>query len=411
MRPVSAWREFGWGAPAGATPAVRLGGAPLVRATGQGAARAAGARLQIVVTPGSGEGRALSTAGNVQRALSAAGYSADVQTFNDLDHLVRWSRICDASFSHLLCVGGDSTQSAAALAALRLAVPLVPVPTGFGNMFARAFGHRARPEAVLRVIEQGEVGAIDVGRAGDELFLSHRSYGPLQEVEALVENGRDRLRPRLLRNLAYYLTAGRYLAQATLPSICVEVDGIVLSNDAVIVTVANVETYRGFLSLTPAAVPTDGFFDVFVMPRASKAQLWMKLVKLWLRSEGCWDGIVLRRGRRVRITINGAPLEETRILPAALHVLVPPGSLERLAARKEARHVSRRRRSPPSPVRSTGRAVRPSVRQPVARAHRRQHNQANPEPDNLPAPAHEAEAESRARPKSQRGEGTGVRSF
>ena len=55
----------------------------------------------------------------------------------------------------------------------------------------------------------------DVGAAGDDLFLSHRSYGPLQDTEARVESGRDQLRSRRLRSLAYYVMGGRYLVGKT----------------------------------------------------------------------------------------------------------------------------------------------------------------------------------------------------
>src|SRR5262249_10830281 len=167
--------------------------------------------VQLIVTPGSGEGRALGTAQGIERALARVGYTAGIQTFDDLESLLHWADNCQSSFSHLVCVGGDGTQSAAARAAIRLGVPLVPVPTGFGNMFARAFGHRAEPEAVVSLMERGEVCAIDVGTTGDDLFLSHKSYGPLQDTEASVEGRRDRLRPRLLRTLAYYAMGGRYL--------------------------------------------------------------------------------------------------------------------------------------------------------------------------------------------------------
>jgi len=291
------------------------------------------ARVQIVVTPGSGEGRALDTARSLERALVARGYGTNVRTFADLGSLLRWAATCEATFSHLVCVGGDSTQSAAAAAALRLAVPLVPVPNGFGNMFARAFGHRDAPEAVLALLQRGEIRRIDVGRAGDDLFVSHRSYGPLQQVEEAVERGREHLRIRLLRRLAYYMMAGRYVIEAPLPSIRVEVDGVLVADDAVLVTVANVETYRGFLSLTPRAVPTDGLFDVFVMRRATKPRVWMRLLKLWLGVGGRWDGVTLCRGRRVRVAVNGTAPEEIRVLARALPVLVPAGSVERLAER------------------------------------------------------------------------------
>lgn len=323
--------------------------------------------VQIIVTPGSGEGRARATARSLARALTGGGYGVHVSTFSDLKSLFRWTVTCDAVFSHLLCVGGDSTQSVAAGAALRLGVPLLPVPNGFGNMFARAFGHTDTPEAVLALLDHGEVRSIDLGRVGTDLFLSHKSYGPLQQIEDRVEGIREQLRSRALRRFAYYMVAARYLLESPLPAIRLDVDGERVADDAVMVTVANVEAYRGFLSLTPSALPVDGLFDVFVMPRRTKAGLWMALLKLWLGAPGCWDGITLCRGRRIRVAVDGAPHDEIRTLPGAIRVLVPPGSVERLVERSAAAPAP----APVAPRRLTGRLSRESDgrgRMPAGRA-------------------------------------------
>ena len=69
--------------------------------------------VQIVVTPGSGDGRARSTARRLQKALAHRGYESRVQTFADLDRLRQWSATCAPEFSHLVAVGGDATLSAA----------------------------------------------------------------------------------------------------------------------------------------------------------------------------------------------------------------------------------------------------------------------------------------------------------
>jgi diacylglycerol kinase (ATP) len=297
--------------------------------------RGSGRRVQIVVTPGSGEGRALASARKIRRALGERGYPVDIRTFAHLDMLSRWAATCEPSFFRLLCVGGDSTQSVAAGAALRLGVPFVPVPNGFGNMFATAFGHGAAPDAVLAVIEGGEIHDVDVGQAADDLFLSHRSYGPLEQIETAVERDRKQLRTRLLRSFAYYTAAARYLATTALPSIHVEVDGVVLAEEASMVTVANVETYRGFLSLTPAATPIDGVFDIVASTCRSKAELLFQLLRRWLGSP--WradDRMPWSCGQRVRISVSGMPAEIVRVLPRALPVVVPPGSVERLKVRQ-----------------------------------------------------------------------------
>jgi diacylglycerol kinase family enzyme len=205
--------------------------------------------VQIVVTPGSGEGRARKTARRMAALLDRRGDRHAVHTFHDLARLTEWARTCGPGFSHLVCVGGDATLSAAALASLRLGVPFVPVPNGFGNVFARVFRHPDRAEAVLDLLDDGEVRRVDVGFAGDEPFLSHRSYGFLEEVQQAVERGRRQPRHRLLRHLAYYRVAQEVLSRVPSSPIRVEVDGKLVARDAMLLTVANVETYRGFLSL------------------------------------------------------------------------------------------------------------------------------------------------------------------
>lgn len=290
--------------------------------------------VQIVVTPGSGDGRARSTARRLRKALARRGYETRVQTFADLDALREWSATCAPEFSHLVAVGGDATLSAAAAAAVRLSIPFVPVPCGFGNMFARALGFRDETHRVIELFERGQIRRVDIGTAnGNEIFLSHRSYGLLAEVQEAVERGRAQPRSRMRRLLAYYMMGERFLVSAPLTAIRVEVDGILLAQEAAVVTVANVETYRGFLSLTPTASPIDGYLDIFVIPGGSKLSVWTRIFKLLLRLPGRWNGVILCHGRNVRVTANGRT-DELTLRRRALPLLVLPESIETLKVRQ-----------------------------------------------------------------------------
>jgi diacylglycerol kinase (ATP) len=289
-------------------------------------------RVQIVVTPGSGEGRALETARRLRMLLHARGRPSRLFSFSDLGDLVRWARSAEPDFAYLVAVGGDATLSAAATLAVRRAVPFVPLPKGFGNVFARVFGHQGRPEQVLEVLEHGKVRMVDVGVGGGELFLSHRSYGALEHVQAIAERGRRQPRSRILRHLWYYDVARRFFFSTRLPGIRVEVDGAAVADDAVLVTVANVETYHGFLPLTPKASPIDGMFDVFVMPRMLPATLLTHLVRIMLHAPGRWRGVSLVRGRSVVVTSDQGR-EELITWRRALPLLVPPGAMQALERR------------------------------------------------------------------------------
>ena len=292
--------------------------------------------VEIVVTPGSGEGRALGLARRLRRRLRRRGRPATIRAFADLEGLLRWARTCAPEFSHVVCVGGDATVSAAARAAMRTDAPLVPVPTGFGNVFASVFRHPGRARDVAALLDTGETRRVDVGvvttASGEDLFLSHRSYGLLEQVQTIAERGRQQPRHRLLRYLWYWGVAYRFLFRAPLAGFGVEIDGRAVADDAVLVTVANVETYHGFLSLTPSASPIDGLFDVAVIPRVSKPALLWRLLRLLLALPGRWRGLTLYRGRRV-VVATPRRREEITVRRRALPLLVPRGTVEALIRR------------------------------------------------------------------------------
>jgi diacylglycerol kinase (ATP) len=295
--------------------------------------------IQIVVTPGSGEGRASALASRALRVLRARGRRAGILSFRELDSLTRWARTCDAAFSHLVAVGGDATLSEAAGAAVRLSVPFLPLPCGFGNLFGRAFEYPRDPEAAVDLIERGDLAWVDAGQAQGELFLSHRSFGLLARIQETVERARRDPHRRSLRLLAYYRMGIKRLAETALDRIDVEVDGHAVPGPGAVVTVANVETYRGFLSLTPAASPLDGLLDVCVVPRTSKRGVLAQLIRMMLELPGCRSDVAIYRGRSIRVRVHRRKPEDVRVLAGVLPVLVPAHSLARLAARQAGAEV------------------------------------------------------------------------
>ena len=292
--------------------------------------------VQIVVTPGSGEGLALVTARRLRRRLAGRGRETVIRSFDNLAAITDWAERCESDFSQLVCIGGDATLSAAARAAMRHDVPFVPVPNGFGNIFASVFGHPKRARDVAALLETGEVRRVDVGlaRTGtvEEVFLSHRSFGVLEQIQQVAEHGRQQPQNRILRYLWYWGVAYQFLFRARLAGFTVEVDGAQVEDDAVLVTVANVETYRGFLPLTPTAVPIDGLFDVAVVPRVSKIALLAGLLTLRLGHWARWPRLEIYRGRRVVVT-TPRRREELIVRRGALPLLVRSGAIEELQRR------------------------------------------------------------------------------
>jgi diacylglycerol kinase (ATP) len=265
----------------------------------------------------------------LREALRARGHEVRLDVFSGLQGLRRWTATDPSRFSLLICVGGDGTQSSAAMAAVRRSVPFLPVPAGFGNLFARAFGHPNGVEGAIDLLERGAVVHADIGVQSGEPFLCHASFGLLSEVQERVEAGRYP-RARWRRWVEYYRAAVRHLRETPLAALRVAVDGRVVAQDAVVVTVANVETYGAWLRLTPAASPVDGLFDVFVMQGATKRKVLAKLLRRHLRLPGADSGTRLHRGRRVSVAASGSARDDLELVPGVLPVLVSPETAKAL---------------------------------------------------------------------------------
>jgi diacylglycerol kinase (ATP) len=230
----------------------------------------------------------------------------------------------------VISIGGDGTQSTAAAAAVRRSIPFLPVPAGFGNLFARAFGHVPDVDPVVDLLDHGTVVNADVGLRNGQLFLDQESFGVLPDIQASVEARLARPSVRWRRWVAYYQGALRYLRNTPLPALRVAVDGRVVTHDAAVVTVANVETYGPWLRLTPTASPVDGLFDVFVMRGTTKLELLAKLIRCHLRWPAREFGTLLVRGRRVSVAARQSGRDLLEVIPGLLPVVVSPTVARRL---------------------------------------------------------------------------------
>lgn len=88
--------------------------------------------------------------------------------------------------------GGDGTINAAVSAALRAGVPLLVVPAGTLNHFARDIGIESVDDAVA-ALQKGEAIAVDVGTVNDRVFVNTFSVGAYVDLVHARERYERRL--------------------------------------------------------------------------------------------------------------------------------------------------------------------------------------------------------------------------
>lgn len=175
--------------------------------------RPTGAGLVVVVNGGSG------TADDaVVAELRAELPEAEVIETGPDDDVMAVLREAAARAAVLGVAGGDGTVNCAATVAMDADLPLLVVPAGTFNHFAKDLELETTADSV-EALRSGSAVRIDVGEANGELFLNTASLGSYPEFVA----ERERWEKRLGKPLAAALAIVRVLR--TCPPLEAEVDG------------------------------------------------------------------------------------------------------------------------------------------------------------------------------------------
>ena len=256
----------------------------------------------LIVNPRSGDGRP--SAEELLEAAARRGIQTHVLQEGEDPAAVARSAEADA----VGIAGGDGSLAAVAGVALERGVPFVCVPFGTRNHFARDLGlDRRDPVAALDAF-RGRERRIDVGRAGERLFLNNVSLGLYAQLVHRREHHRRR-RQALARARAWLILLTHR------EPLGITIDG--RRHDTQLVLVAN------------------NRYEVDLVTLGARERLDDARLYLYVLGEST-DGVPGERfevdaaAGRLEAAIDGEPEVLAtpiafRIEPGALRVLVPPG--------------------------------------------------------------------------------------
>jgi len=224
--------------------------------------------------------------------------------------------------------GGDGTVALAVQELAHSDTVLGIIPQGTANNFATALRLPQDLPSALRVLVEGEVVEVDLGKVGSRYFTEAAGVGLFAETLALYGNGTNK---DILRAL-YALT--RVVLSLRPHRLRIEADGERHVERAVMCTAAN--TFRMGMSapMAPGAKLTDGELDIVVVGdlsrkelvsyyRAIRAQTHLKLPKV---SSFRAKEITIAAGRPMNVHCDDRVIGTTpvtiRAEPGALKVLV-----------------------------------------------------------------------------------------
>ncbi len=165
----------------------------------------------VIVNPRSGGGK-VARFRLVEQAQTAGAQVALTGPDQDAASL---ARAAIANGVRVLGVaGGDGTVSAVAAVAAEARRPLVVIPAGTRNHFARDLGlNITNPASAVTALRAGDPAQVDLGRVGSRVFVNNVSFGAY--ADALLTPGYREAKARTFAEIAPGYVGGQQWVNAT----------------------------------------------------------------------------------------------------------------------------------------------------------------------------------------------------
>lgn len=218
-------------------------------------------QIALLANPAAGRGRSHLVLDQVVQRLGAQGAAVEVLQARDAqDALDLAHKAVADGVDTLATLGGDGMVHLAVQAVADTGTALGVVPMGTGNDFARSLGLPDDPLAAADRVADGVRRTIDVARSGDRYFATVMAAG----FDAAVNERANAMRwPH--GDLRYTIAAVAVLGRWKALPYTFEIDGEARQVEAMLVCIANTDSYGGGLRVPWGALPDDGLLDLIVV--------------------------------------------------------------------------------------------------------------------------------------------------
>ncbi len=234
-------------------------------------------------------------------------------------------------FKLIVAAGGDGTINEVVNGIVGTRAIFGVIPIGLGNDFAKGIGVAPKLEDACRVLYEGAVCEIDVGRINSRYFINGVGIG----FDAYVARESQNIRKFLNPDWIYLYTVLSSLFKYKSPKLKISFNNTTLDKKALLIAVGNGKAAGGGFLLTPSAEFDDGLMDVCIiddqnrlkllrdLPKAIKGEhVNLPYVKTFKTKE-----IVVSSTSLLLAHADGEILEsgeyKLKILPRALRIMLP----------------------------------------------------------------------------------------
>lgn len=233
--------------------------------------------------------------------------------------------------------GGDGTINEVIQELAGTETALGVLPLGTVNIWAREVGIPLDIAGAQRVLVEGQIRHVDLGKLDDRYFLLMAGIGMDGEITHAVER-----KPAKRLGVLGYLLVGTWLGLGY-PAYraAIEVDGLLFKTNALQIVIGNTQLYAGAIKYTWQARCNDGLLDLCIVRKqgmfgrilvALDFLLGREQRRQWVRYETS-KAIKIFTRKPVAIQIDGEPMGYTPGSAAPTTVTIAPRVLKAIVPR------------------------------------------------------------------------------
>lgn len=224
----------------------------------------------------------------------------------------------------VIVVGGDGMVHLAIQELAETKVPLILIPAGTGNDFARTMNlDLESPVSALNYALSHPPIAVDLGRVKGKYFAEVLSTG----FDSMVNERANRMRIR--SKIKYDLAMLLELPIFKPLEYEISIDGTELTTRAMLIAIANGISYGGGMKICPDSDIRDGLFDLLILEPVSKFEFLRVFPKVFKGTHVTHPKVKILQGREISINSRAiAYADGERIGPLPITAKIVAGALK-----------------------------------------------------------------------------------
>ena len=221
--------------------------------------------LVFIINPKSGVERQKEIRQGIDSYLDKEKYSFEIRHTEFAKHGTILAHEASKNGAYaVVAVGGDGSVNDVVQGLLGTGTLLAIIPKGSGNGMARTMGIPLDTNEAIKVINKGNVVAMDVGFANERAFISNAGVA----FDALVSKRFAKSERRGFMMYSWLVTKYMWLYKSWDWEITI--DGRKITEQAFMVNVANGQQFGYNFKIAPMASYTDGLLDLIIIRRFPK---------------------------------------------------------------------------------------------------------------------------------------------